>query len=202
MQYPCIYQTTPRRHILQLQCTYYIEFPQLVELTQKLHCVCLRILVFPANTGARSCHIWAGSQSVVWHMAVVVVVVVVAVAVEHWALSIEHLIVRLQWTTWAFDCAFAMYDLSIWLCICNALLAEYSVLLANAWCVVFAIEHFVRLFAHLCICRFSIWHFFFIYTSIWHLRSCFLHWHLQCAVSAIGIWRLCAFGVGRWAFGI
>ena len=37
MQYPFIYQTTPRRHILQLQLSAHnIEFPQLLELTQKL----------------------------------------------------------------------------------------------------------------------------------------------------------------------
>ena len=36
MQSLCIYQTSPRRHILQLQLSAHIEFPQLLELTQKL----------------------------------------------------------------------------------------------------------------------------------------------------------------------
>ena len=36
MQSLCIDQTTPRRHILQLQLSAHIEFPQLLALTQKL----------------------------------------------------------------------------------------------------------------------------------------------------------------------
>ena len=36
MQHLCIDQTTPRSHILQLQLSAHIEFPQLLELTQKL----------------------------------------------------------------------------------------------------------------------------------------------------------------------